>query len=161
MSTAGYNDTQTRPQLASESSVEKIPNLRLYYVRIHDVKNKLKVQAEFGDKIKFAFNEGKPISNRDTVGPVIYTLDLIVKQKNNEELYVEYEGKSKPIGEYRLRCSYIFAAIKTFTHEEKRDTGHSLLAYVDREHLFHFHICFHSSYKQHLPGKNILQIYLS
>jgi hypothetical protein len=155
MSTEKDNHNETGGHLDPSSSVSNTHQLRLYYVRIHDIKDKLKMQVDFSKHIKFAFNEGRRLYNKDTCGPVIYTLDLTLKIDNNEQLYVEHKEQFKSIGEYHLNSSHISVIGKHFNHEEKRDIGHSLCDYLDNEHLFLFDIHFHSYYGFHLPGKNI------
>ena len=146
-----YNDIGRL--LPPSSSVNNIQQLRLYYVRIHDIKDKLKVQIDFGQHIKFTFSEGKRLYSKDNFGPVLYILDLRLILENNEHLYLEHREQFKSVGDYHLTCSDVSVIGKHFIHEEKRD--HSLYDYIDNDHLFLFDIHFHSCYGFHLPGKNI------
>ncbi len=137
--------------LEPNSSTNRARQLRLYYVRMHEVKDKLKVQLDFGKNITFTFGEGKHLHGKDNMGPVIYTLDLMLIMTDNAQLYVEHNEQFKSIGEYRLNISHITVIGKHF--EEKPDLGHSLCDYLEHEHIFLFDIHFHSYYGFHLPGK--------
>jgi hypothetical protein len=132
--------------------------LCLYYVRVHDTKAKLKLQADFGNHINFIFSEGKHLYDKDNFGPIVYTLDLNLKMDNSRQLYVQHKEQFKPIDKYQLTMSYVTGIGKTFCHEEKRDAGHSLLEYFDTEHLFLFDINFSPYYRFHLPGKKTYKI---
>jgi hypothetical protein len=138
--------------LEPNSSASRVGQLCLYYVRMHEVKDKLKVQLDFGKNITFTFGEGKHLCGKDNIGPVIYTLNLMLIMVDDTQLYVEHNEQFKSIGEYRLNISYTSVIGKHF--EEKRDFGHSLYDYLENEHIFLFDIHFHSYYGFHLPGKN-------
>jgi hypothetical protein len=156
ISTEKDNHNDIGMLLDPNSSTNERHQLRLYYIRIHDVKDKLKMQVDFGKNIKFTFNEGKRLYGKDNFGPIIYTLDLVLIKDNNGQLHAEHKEQFKSIGEYRLNSSHISMIDKHF--EEKRDIGHSLCDYFDSKHLFLFNIHFHSYYGFHLPGKQIFRI---
>ena len=152
MSTEKDNKNDIGRLLELRSSVDRVRQLRLYYVRIHEVKDKFQVQIDFGGNITFTFGEGKHLCGKDNFGPVIYTLDLTYIMIDDTHLYVEHKEQFKLIGEYHLNISYVTGLRKQFSYEEKRDRGHWLGDSLDDEHLFLFDIRFHSYYGFHLPG---------
>ena len=77
--------------LEPNSSANKIHEIRLYYVRMHDTKTELKVQLDLGKHIKFTFNEGKHLCGKDNFGPILYTLDLLLIKDDNGQLYVDHQ----------------------------------------------------------------------
>ena len=62
--------------LKSDCSANEVRKLRLHYVRIHEVKDKLKVQIDFGRNITFTFDDGKHLCGKQNMGPLIYTRNL-------------------------------------------------------------------------------------
>lgn len=128
-----------------------IHRLHLYYVRIHHVKDDIKLEAKFGKNLSFSFNEGERLSNQENVGPVLYTLVLKLKQDNNKHLSVYHIDEYKPCSEYRLSGSHI--KIKTIKHEEKQIESRSLFEYFNKEHVFLFDVQFDSAYFSNFPGK--------
>jgi hypothetical protein len=64
--------------------------LRLYYVRIHDVNDELKIKIDFSNGIKFTFKKGKQLDDRISFSPFIYILDLVLKMDNSKRLIVQH-----------------------------------------------------------------------
>jgi len=127
--------------------------LRVYHIRMHDVKDELKLKMCFSNEIKFKFNVEKQMDNRNNSSPILYILDLVLQMKNGN-LYVEYEGHMQPIGEYNLEISRTVVKYGNITHDEKGSEGHSLKDYYDKKHYFLFNIRFSSKCYTHVPGKN-------
>jgi hypothetical protein len=139
----------------SNSSMNKSYQLRLYYVRIHDAKDKLEVQADFGNKIKFLFDKGRQLDQRNSCSPFIYILDLLLKMDNTGQLNVWHEGHWKQIGLYYLEVSRAFVKVGTITYNEKEIQEHTLSDCFENKYHFLFDIQFSPKFNTHLPGKNL------
>ena len=141
--------------LRIDSRASEGHSLRLYYVRMHEVTDEVKLKIDFGNKIHFIFEHRKQMDRRSSFSPFIYILDLLL-QMDNEILYVQHEGRMKPIGEYRLEMlrPSIYGPVD-ITHTEKGSEGHSLKDCFDGKHCFLFNIRFSSRFTTYAPGKNL------
>jgi hypothetical protein len=152
---SGQNNHNGKGRLPeSNSSTNEIHQLRLYYVRMHETKHELNIEANFGSKIKFTFDKGKKL-DYNSFSPFIYILDLVLKTDNSEGLMVQHDGSWKQVDEYYLEIPRTIVRYGTITHEEKGSQGHLLSDCFENEHHFLFDIQFLSKYGTHVPGKNL------
>ncbi len=134
-------------------SQNEVHQLRVYHVRMYDVKDELKLKMRFNNEIKLPFGVFKSMDNRYNCSPILYILDLVLQMKDGT-LYVEYEGCMQPIIEYHLEISRTGRMYTNITHEEKGSQGHSLKNCYYMKHYFLFDIQFSSKLRIPVPGKN-------
>jgi hypothetical protein len=144
MSTKKDNHHSKDRLLKTDSSANECHQLRVYYVRIHDTSDELKLTMDFGNKIHLTFEEGKQLDRIIGISPFIYTLDLILKTDNRKNIYVKYKDRDENVDGYCLKLSHTISKIKTATHDEKGSMIHC---------LFLFNIHFNTWFKLHVPGK--------
>jgi hypothetical protein len=105
----------------TDSSANECHQLRVYYVRIHDTSDELKLTMDFGNKIHLAFEEGKQLLVNHIIGisPFIYILDLVLQMDNNKIIYVKYKDQYENVDGYCLKLSHTISKLKTAVHDEK------------------------------------------
>lgn len=139
------------------ASVDTTNSIHLYCVRMYDSKKDLKLQLDFGRHITFTFNENKQLSDHHHYGPIVYTLDLqLIVERLHQHLYVDHANHFKYIEDFDLKCSQNGLLGKSFAHEGRTDSRHSLRDYLDVQHLFLFTVHFHPSHGVHLPGNALI-----
>jgi hypothetical protein len=141
----------------SNSSANTARQLRLYYVRIHDAQERLKLQADFGNKIAFTFDKGKQLDHNSSSSPFIYTLDLILKKEPNEQLNIQQDNRFKPVGKFYIQGARSFIKFGTITYDEKDSEGHALNDYFESRYYFLLGIQFGSKLSSNFPGKKLLE----
>ena len=141
----------------SYSSADKINDLRLYYVRIHDKQANLNLQANFGNEIILTFDMEKQLDDNSNLSPVIYTLDLTLKKETGRPLNIQTSNKLwKPIDRLRIQGrSRGLLNVTTMIYKEKDEQGHTLEDYFGCEYCFLLDIRFNSKLGNNLPGKNL------
>lgn len=154
------NDTGKIRLHELDSSGDGIHQLRLHYVRLHDIEDKLTVKIDFGNGTKLTFNEEKRLNNRNSFGPFIYILDLVLKKDNSEQLYVQFNRSWKEIDQYHFEISRTFIKIGSITHNEKGNETHTLSDCFQNKYHFIFDIQFSSTLTSPLPGKNLYKLYV-
>lgn len=145
----------------SHISADKIYQMRLHYVRIHDVQDSLKLQADFGDKIVFNFNQGKQLDDDKVSGPFIYTLDLGLRKETNGELSAQYGDLWKPISRFNMQGTRGLSKLGSITYNEKHNEGHALIDYLENSHYFLLDVTFSSKLVSKFPGKTLLKQFTS
>lgn len=141
-------DNETVP---IEDPIDQDVQLRLYYVRMQNERNKLTINMKFDDGI-LPFTEGKRMYDKNPSVPFIYLLDLSVRM-NKGRLYLQYQNGEKALKQYRLELSYLGALYVQQKFEEIQDEGHSLKDYFAQQHGFHFGIRFPSKSTSQASGK--------
>lgn len=135
----------------AEAHTDEVMSLCVYYVRIHDESDKLKLSMKFGDDYSILFDESQRIYHSNSRSPFIYKVELHVRM-NKEKVYLACENGWKELGEYRLKMLYpgtIYGQQKLEVGSE----GHSLKDYFHAQHCFHFGIRFGSRFQFMLPGR--------
>lgn len=139
-----------------KSLAHEAHQLRLYYLRIHDPKERLHVQTVF-DGVRIYFETRKQLEYNSNCSLFIYTLDLVLKMDDSKNLLVHHDNAWRQIGSYCLEISRSIHLLPTVTYSEEGNPSHRLNGYLNDEHNFLFDIHFSSRFGLYLPGKGDLQ----
>ena len=136
----------------------KINQLRLYYVRVHNTKDNLQLQANFENKIVFKFDQENQLDDDNTLSPFIYTLDLQLTKDISGQLRVHHDGRWKPINRFQMQgIGPSLIKFKNVIYNEKGAQGHVLDNYFESEHCFLFDVQFDSNLARNFPGKRLFR----
>lgn len=143
-------------------AADKIYQMRLYYVRIHDVQDSLKLQADFGDHTIFDFIQGDQIDNNNVSGPFIYTLDLILKKETSGKLTTQFGDCWKPIDRFNMQGARGLGKLRSIIYNERQTEGHALNDYLGKScHYFLLDVQFSSKLMVQFPGKMFINHFTS
>jgi hypothetical protein len=131
--------------------------LRVYYIRIHDVTNSVTMKMKFGDGITFQFEPARQMNRINPYGPFIYAVNLNLLM-SKDKLYVQHEPSLRLVNAYRLQMSYPVPVLGHCVFDEKDDRVHTLKDCFDKQYCFLFDIRFSSKFKLNAPGRILSNI---
>ena len=148
--------SQKEKFVQSYFAADRINPLRLYYVRIHNTKDDLHLQADFGKKIVFEFDRQHQLDHTNNSSTFVYTLDLQLKKETSGQLQIYHDSRWKSINRFHMQ--YVGPSLFKFgttTYNEKDDQGHVLDGYFGSDHYFLFDVQFNSKLAHDCPGKKL------